>query len=135
MVVLQFLLCVFNVFVTWRSFAGWLRKRRAASGAGAQHGPPLGLSHLLAAAESRHRKAGLATPTAHVAIAGASPPWPAPEDSVTASKQAAQQAYNERLSQAARQRRQRVDAERSAFADHQQQELFRPQPGAAVRVH
>lgn len=77
---LQALLCIFNVFVTWRSFAGWLRNRKAAAAAAAgtteaaaAAAPQSGTAHQLSATGSngqRRHSAGLAPPTAHVSIAG-----------------------------------------------------------------
>ena len=121
---LQLVLCLFNVYVTWRALRSWSRNRKAARGAATAAG--LAPSGSAAApvqpcaaqpAAPRHYDAGLAPPTAHIAISsGGGRAWSAAADDITAAKRSAQDAYGLHVQNAARQRKalQRAQEERDS---------------------
>ena len=104
---MQALLCVFNVFVTWRSFAGWLRNRKAAAAAAAAKNAT---KQCYTAGNGAHGAAGpekgvhsMQPPIAHVSVAGVLQQWSVPQQGIAAEKATAQQAYGRRQGSAARQ--------------------------------
>lgn len=91
---MQALLCIFNVFVTWRSFAGWLRNRKAAAAAAATDAPQLCKSAPLDVDTGVHgNTVGMQPPTAHVSVAGVMQEWAVSQQTVGAEKAAAKHAY------------------------------------------
>ena len=107
--VLQLVLCGFNVFVTWRSFAGWLRNRAAAraAAAGAAQSQAVESDQSPAALRvaPRQYEVGMAPPTAHIALtSGGGSVW-AGVDETAAAKRSAQDAYGQHVQNAARQRK------------------------------
>ena len=115
---LQLVLCMFNLYVTWRGFAGWLRNRKAARGtaasaaaadaAGAVRSEPVALTPSQAARQTAARQydAGMAPPTAHIAVTSNGRAWSvAAVDDVAAAKRSAQDAYGQHVQNAARQRK------------------------------
>ena len=108
---LQLVLCLFNVYVTWRAFRSWLRNRKAASGAAAASGSARSASDAPVQPCTAHPAAplsydtGMAPPTAHIAItSGGGRSWSAAADDVVAAKRSAQVAYGQHVQNAARQR-------------------------------
>ena len=122
--VLQSMLCIFNVFVTWRSFAGWSRNCKAArskSAPGTAPSEPAAQVQAVAVrtAAPRQHDAGMAPPTAHIAVTSSGRAWGAVSDDVGAVKRSAQNAYGQHVKNAARQRkaleRAQEEQETSAF--------------------
>lgn len=94
---MQALLCIFNVFVTWRSFAGWLRNRKAAAAAvaaAATDAPQLCKPAPLGTDTGVHgNTVGMQPPTAHVSVAGVMQEWALSQQTVGSEKAAAKHAY------------------------------------------
>ncbi len=110
---LQLVLCLFNVYVTWRALRSWSRNRKAArvaaSAAGsAPSGSAAAPVQPCAAqpAAPRQYDVGMAPPTAHIAITGGGGrAWSPAADDITAAKRSAQDAYGQHVQNAARQRK------------------------------
>ncbi len=122
---LQLVLCMFNVYVTWRALRSWSRGRKAAHGAavaaaGAAPGSSAAAPVQPCAAHPaapRQYDVGMAPPTAHIAITGGGGrTWSVAADDITAAKRSAQDAYGQHVQNAARQRKalQRAQEERDS---------------------
>ena len=108
---LQLVLCLFNVYVTWRAIRSWSRGRKAA-----RSSPTAGAARsdsaaapvqpgALQPAAPRQYDAGMAPPTAHIAITSiGGRAWSAAADDISAAKRSAQDAYGQYVQNAARQR-------------------------------